>query len=157
MNRDGLTYRLSTSAVILNKLGQILIVQKNSYKDNEWDIPGGGVEEGEKPNVAIIRELSEELGSSKFEVIKASKLIDSYEWSDELINQKIKENKPVYRGQQRTQFLVNFTGEENDLKIQEVEIRVIKWVTPSELSSYFIFPDQMEKMKKLLKEFEIAG
>lgn len=44
MNRDNLPYRQSTSAVILNKSEQILIVQKNSYKDNEWDIPGGGIE-----------------------------------------------------------------------------------------------------------------
>jgi len=107
-----------------------------------------------KADVAIIRELSEELGSSKFEVIKASSLIDSYEWPDELINQKIIENKPVYRGQQRTQFLVKFIGEENELKAQEEEIRAIKWVSHDELSTYFIFPNQMEKMEELLKEFE---
>ncbi len=155
INRDSLHYRQSTSAVIMNKLGQILIVQKSSYKDNEWDIPGGGVEEGEKPEVAIIRELSEELGSSKFEVIKASKLIDSYEWPDELIKQKIKENKPVYRGQQRTQFLVKFTGEKNELKTQEEEIKEIKWVFTNELPAHFVFPHQMEKMEELLNEFGI--
>lgn len=154
-NRDDLRYRQSTSAVVLNKLGKILVVQKNNYKDNEWDVPGGGVEKGEKPEVAIIRELGEELGSGKFEVIKASKLIDCYEWTDELINQKIKENKPIYRGQQRIQFLVKFTGEENELKTQEEEIRAIKWVSPDELSTYFIFPNQMEKMEELLKEFGI--
>lgn len=155
VNRDNLNYRQSTSAVILNKLERILIVQKCSYKDNEWDIPGGGIEVGERPEVAIVRELSEELGTDKFEVIKTSNLRDFYEWPDELINQKIKENKPVFRGQERKQFLVKFAGEESELKIQEEEIRAIKWVSPKELSDYFVFPNQMEKMEELLTEFEI--
>ena len=155
INRDSLHYRQSTSAVILDKSGRVLIVQKRSYKDNEWDIPGGGIEEGEKPKVAIVRELSEELGCDNFEVVKTSKIIDRYEWPDELIKQKIKENKPVYKGQQRTQFLIKFSGEENELKTQEEEIKAIKLVSINELSAYFIFPNQMEKMKVLLKEFGI--
>ena len=155
INRDNLTYRQSTSALILDKLGRILIVQKNSYKDNEWDIPGGGVEEGEKPIIAIIRELSEELGNDKLEVIKTSKQTDCYEWPDELIKQKIIENKPVNRGQERVQFLVKFIGEENELKTQDEEIRATKWIFPNELATYFVFPHQMEKMEELLKEFGI--
>ncbi|MBP6989324.1 NUDIX domain-containing protein [Candidatus Shapirobacteria bacterium] len=151
---DNLTYRQSTSAVILDKLGRILIVQKNSYKDNEWDIPGGGIEEGEEPKSAVTRELSEELGSDKFEVIKASELRDCYEWPDELVNQKIRENKPVFRGQERVQFLVKFLGEDTDLKPQAEEIRAIKWVFPNELSTYLIFPNQMQKIEMLLNEFE---
>jgi len=155
MNRNNLTYRQSTSAVILDVLGRILIVQKSSYKDNEWDIPGGGIEESEKPEVAIIRELKEELGCNKFEMIKTSRLTDRYEWPEEVINKKIAENKPVFRGQERTQFLVKFLGEDFDLKPQTEEIREIKWVFPNELATYFIFPHQMEKMEELLKEFGV--
>ena len=153
--RDNLSYRQSTSAVILDKLGRTLIVQKCSYKDNEWDIPGGGISEGEVPREAIIRELSEELGSDKFEVVKTSKLTDRYEWPDELINEKIKENKPVYRGQERVQFLVKFLGEDTDLKPQVEEIRAIKCVFLNELSTYLIFPHQMQKIEMLLNEFEL--
>lgn len=155
MNREELTYRQSTSAVIVDKLGRILIVQKRSFKGDEWDIPGGGIEEGEEPEIAIIRELAEELGCKKFKVIKISALRDCYEWPDELIEQKIKDNKPVYRGQERKQFLVGFSGEQHEIKPQEEEIRAVKWVFPTELSRYFVFPNQMDKMKNLLKEFEI--
>ncbi len=155
MNRDKLIYRQSTSALILGKLGRILIVQKSSYKDNEWDIPGGGIEEGEKPEVAIVRELSEELGSDKFDVIKTSKQTDRYEWPDDVINKRILEKKQFFRGQERTQFLVKFTGEESEIKTQKEEIRAVKWVFPDELPAHFVFPHQMEKMKVLLKEFGI--
>lgn len=155
INRDNLSYRQSTSAVIFDKLRRVLIVQKNSYKKNEWDIPGGGIEKGEKPETAIIRELNEELGCNKFKLIKTSKLTDRYEWQEEVINKKIIENKPVYRGQERTQFLVKFTGEESEIKTQKEEIRAVKWVFPDELPAYFVFPHQMEKMKVLSKEFGI--
>jgi len=156
MNREELTYRQSTSAVILDKAGRILIVQNNSYKDNEWNIPGGGIEAGETPEITIIRELNEELGSDKFEIVKISKQTYRYEWPDELINKKITENKPVFRGQEKTRFLVKFLGEEIDLTPQVEEIRTIKWVFPKELSAYLIFPNQMQEMDNLLKEFEIV-
>lgn len=155
MNHESLTYRQSTSAVILDKNGRILIVQNNSYKNNEWNIPGGGIEEGETPEITIIRELNEELGSDKFEIVKISKQTYRYEWPDELINKKITENKPVFRGQERTRFLVNFLGEEIDLTPQAEEIRIIKWVFPKELSTYLVFPNQTQEMEILLEEFKI--
>lgn len=157
MNREELTYRQSTSAVILDKTGRILIVQKNSYKDNEWSVPGGGIEEGEMPETTIIRELNEELGSDKFQVLRPSRETDCYEWPEETINQRIIEGKPAYRGQEITRFLVKFTGEENEIKTQKEEIRIVKWVYPKELPAYLIFPNQMEKMEILLKEFEITN
>lgn len=155
MNREELTYRQSTSAVIFDKLGRILIVQKNSYKGNEWSIPGGGIEEDETPETTIIRELYEELGSNKFEIVKVASNTDRYEWPDELINEKIAQNKAVFRGQEITQFLVKFLGEDGDLKPETEEIREIKWVFPKELAAFLIFPNQMQRMEILLKEFGV--
>ena len=155
MNREDLTYRQSTTAVILNKRGQILLVQKNSFKDNEWSIPGGGIEKGEAPETTIIRELNEELGSNKFEIIKISGQKDHYEWPDDLINEKIAQNKAVFRGQEITQFLVKFLGEDSDLKPETEEIRAIKWVFPKELAAFLIFPNQMQRMEILLREFGV--
>ena len=155
MNREELTYRQSTTAVILDKIGRILLVQKNSFKDNEWSIPGGGIEEGEAPEATIIRELKEELGSEKFEIVKVSNHTDCYEWPDDLINEKIAQNKAVFRGQEITQFLVKFLGEDGDLKPEAEEIRAIKWVLPKELAAFLIFPNQMQRMEILLEEFKI--
>jgi len=108
INRDNLAYRQSTSAVILDKLGRILIVQKCSYKNNEWDIPGGGISEGETSREAIIRELNEELGSDKFEVIKTSSLTDRYEWPDELINKKMLRINQSFVAKKESSFWLNF-------------------------------------------------
>ena len=155
MNREELTYRQSTSAVILDKKGRILIVQNNSYKDNEWNIPGGGIEEGETPETTMMRELKEELGSDKFEIVKVSKQTYRYEWPDDLINKKIAESKLVFRGQEKTRFLIKFLGEDRDLKPEIKEIKAIKWVLPKELATYLVFPNQMQEMEILLKEFGV--
>jgi 8-oxo-dGTP pyrophosphatase MutT (NUDIX family) len=155
VDRTKLTYRQSTCALVTDKLGRVLIVQKKNYRDNEWDIPGGGVEAGETPTQAILREALEELGSDKFEIVKVSQHLDCYDWPPEAIVRRLKEKGKTYLGQQRTQFLIKFTGEEQDITPQVGEIKAIKWVLPSELEKYLISPNQFNKMTALLAEFGI--
>ena len=156
IDRTNLPYRQSTSAVLIDKLGRILIVQKNRYKENEWDIPGGGINPGETPIEAILRELTEEIGCSKFESIKLSKQTDHYEWPDEKIIERMSEKRETYRGQERSQFFIKLDGGETDLKPQIEEIRSLKWVYPSELKTFLIFPNQYQKMKDFLQDFGIT-
>jgi len=153
IDRKNIPYRQSTSALITNKIGQILIIQKNSWQDNEWDFPGGGVDSGENPTQAILRELNEELGSNKFEIVKISKIIDKYDWPDEVIIKRRLEKNQNFRGQERTQFLVKFEGEGSEIKTQVEEIKKHQWISISDLEKYFIFPNQFESVKKVLEEF----
>lgn len=155
INRGNLPYRQSTSAVIVNKKEKILIIQKLNWKDNEWDFPGGGVDSGENPTQAILRELNEELGSNKFEIVKISKIIDKYEWPDDVIISRRLEKNQNFRGQERTPFLVKFTGDNIDIKTQTKEIKNHKWILVNEFEKYFVFPNQYEKVKKILEEFKL--
>lgn len=52
-------YRVAVKALIKNADGHILVVKENSDK---WDLPGGGLDHGEKPENGLRRELNEELG-----------------------------------------------------------------------------------------------
>jgi len=153
IDKKTLDYRKSTIAVIVDKNNKILLIQKQSYPDNGWDFPGGGAEEGETDEQAIMRELKEELGTDKFELIKKSRENNQYDWPDEVIEKKFEEKGKTWRGQKRSQFLVKFLGEEGDVRIQEDEIRKFRWVEVDELSKLFIFPNQYEKTVNLLKEF----
>lgn len=155
IDKNSLTYRQSTTAVVTNNDDKILIVQKANYQDNEWDTPGGGVEENETPEQAILRELEEELGTNKFEIVTKSKTIDHYEWPDDVIERKLKEKGHTWRGQQRTQFLIKFTGAKEDIKPSFGELKRAEWVNISELSSHLVYPMQWQKMEVLLKEFGI--
>ncbi len=155
IDRSNIPYRQSTSALIIDKNGKILIVQKVGWKENEWDFPGGGVDSEETPVKAILRELNEELGNDKFKIMAKSEIIDKYEWPDEVILKRRMEKNQNFRGQERSQFMVKFNGEESDINVQRGEIQNHKWILINELEKYFIFPNQYEKVKKVLIEFKL--
>ncbi len=148
-------YRMGANAFLINSSNEILIVQKCSYKDNEWDLPGGGFENDESPTEGITRELKEELGDINFEIISQSQYINRYEWSeDNIISGFAKRNK-WYRGQEKVQFLVKFLGNKEDLVFQASEIKDHNWINPSDLKDYLIFPNQFEIAQRALLEFGI--
>jgi len=155
IDRKNLKYRQSTSAIIFNKSNKILIIKKLNWKENEWDFPGGGVDVGETPDISIIRELNEELGVNKLVILKKSRLLDKYEWPDDVIIDRSQQKNENYRGQERTQFLVKFNGNNKDIKINTSEVIEYKWIKISDLEKYFVFPNQFEKAKKVLNDFKL--
>ena len=153
-NKESFPYRQSTHAYII-KDGEILIIQKLSYKDNEWGLPGGGIEDNETASEAMLRELKEELGCDKFEIVKVSNIKYKYDWPDSAIEQRFKKDGKYFRGQELTQFLVSFTGEKDEIKKQDDEIRIAKWVSLSDMSKYFIFNGEMETVTNTLKDLQV--
>lgn len=148
-----MVFRSKVSGVILNSIDQVLLVQINEYRENEWNVPGGGVEEGESDEEALLRELSEELGTEKFNILLKSSIINRYDFPDELIEKIISEGKN-YRGQEQVQFVVRFLGNDSDIHIQTEEIRKYKWVSQNNLDEYLLFPNQLENIKSVLSEYQ---
>jgi len=152
VRRDLLTYRQSSSAIVLNHQRQILLIQKTIFCNNEWDIPGGGVENGETPEMAILRELEEELGCNKFRIVSKSRYIYQYDWPDEIIVKRLIDKGEAYRGQQRTQFVTKFLGRPDEITPNPSEIKTIKWVDLNDLARHLTFPGQLSGLKLILKE-----
>ena len=150
-----LDYRHGTVAFVLNKDNKILLVQKNIFRRNEWDGPGGGVDQGESADETIVRELKEELGSDKFNILKCSQTLDEYLWPREIIEKRFLEHGNTYKGQIRKQYLVKFLGGDDEIVVQESEIRKYIWVEIKDLQKYLVFPGYFEKVKKVLEEFGI--
>ena len=58
-------YRKGVSALILNKNNEFLLVNLQSFKEEYFAVPGGGIDEGETFEDAVYREIQEELGLEK--------------------------------------------------------------------------------------------
>lgn len=104
----------------------------------------------------MLRELEEELGTIKFNILKESKVINRFEWPKESQDYAIKKYGVHWRGQEKYQFLVSFTGKKEEMVIQESEISKIKWVPYSRLESHMVFKNQWEIAKATLRDFGIS-
>lgn len=152
VKRDGMPYRQSTLAYVHDGRGNFLILQKEIYKEDQWSFPGGGIDDGETAEEAVSRELGEELGSDKFEVIQKSKQEYRYEFPDEVIQRNYEKKGVWQRGQEITSFWVKFIGDKNELSPKD-GIGKIKWVTREELKTHLIFPNQWENAEKVIEDF----
>jgi 8-oxo-dGTP pyrophosphatase MutT (NUDIX family) len=155
-NRDSLPYREIASALVINKGGQLLLVQKNRYQPNQWDVVGGGIEEGETHTQATLRELSEELTSDEFEIIATSKLPFAYEWPPETsMHHYQKTGGELFRGQRKVMVGVLFKGNPDELAVREDEdLRTLCWVERAKLADYLIFPGQLEYIDTVIADLE---
>jgi len=149
---EKLGYRQGAVGVVVDKDNNFLIVQNLDYKEGEWRFPGGGVEEGEGPQGAILRELAEELGTNKFEIVSTSQYRNQYDWPREVILRRLREEGKTWKGQQQTHFLVKFTGSREEIKFKKGEIRQVKWVKREELRSHLVLPGQWEFINQVLQE-----
>lgn len=119
-------YRQCVVGVFINNTGKVLVGERSDAPGN-WQFPQGGVEAGERPEQAILREMTEELGASSIEIIKTASETCRYDFPADL-NTKIAHS---YRGQEQTWFLLRFqNGFEPTAVAGDGEFRAFKWTTP---------------------------
>ena len=145
-------YRRGVNAIILDENNYLLLVQKNGYKENEWNFLGGGREKGETLEQNLFRELEEEIGTkrSDFEIIGFSVHKIKYDYPPDLAP---KVNGGKYRGQLYDQVILRFVGDKEKLIFTPGEFKKHKWVRAQELVKYLVFPGQYKSHKRAIDEF----
>ncbi|MFT3690711.1 MAG: RNA pyrophosphohydrolase [Paenirhodobacter sp.] len=125
---ESLPYRPCAGVVLLNRDGLIFTGQRIDNPVPAWQMPQGGIDAGEKPKQAALRELWEETGIRADLVEKIAKTRDwvTYDLPPELLG---KVWKGKYKGQKQKWFLFRFLGEDSDVNIvtEHPEFSVWAW------------------------------
>jgi putative (di)nucleoside polyphosphate hydrolase len=149
-------YRRAVGIMLLNPAGEVLVAQRLDFPGDAWQMPQGGIDKGETPLQAARRELKEEIGTDKAEVIAESRRWLAYDFSAEL-RRRVWRGR--YRGQTQKWFAMRFTGSDADidLETEHPEFSAWKWVPPSELTRLIVpfkrqlYQDVIEEFRGLLK------
>ncbi|MFV9875207.1 MAG: RNA pyrophosphohydrolase [Rickettsiales endosymbiont of Dermacentor nuttalli] len=150
-NNLELPYRPGVGIMILNNQKQVL-VGKRIDKLNAWQMPQGGIDEGESPKKAAMRELLEEIGTNNVEFIAESKEWFYYNVPKYLIP---KLWNGQYKGQKQKWFLCKFLGQDSEITLDTEHPEFIEWqwVELSELPP-IIVPFKQKLYYKIIKEFQ---
>lgn len=147
-----LPYRPCAGVMLLNRAGKVFVGQRLDNMLEAWQMPQGGIDPGEDPHAAALRELGEETGIPADKVTLIAQAPDEllYDLPPEMIG---KVWKGKYRGQRQSWFLFRFDGEDSDVRIDtaEPEFRAWRWADPADLPALIV------PFKKALYEDVLAA
>jgi len=125
-----LEYRKNVGMVLINAEGHIFAGKRLDNNTDAWQMPQGGIDEGETPEAAAFRELSEETGlhHSKARLLGKTKDWLSYDIPVDLIP---KLWNGQYRGQKQKWFAFKFLGKDSDINIVTEEPEFSEWAWKS--------------------------
>jgi putative (di)nucleoside polyphosphate hydrolase len=133
-----LPYRPYGGAVLFNRNGKVFVARRADLPNTEgapggWQLPQGGIDPDEDPKVAVLRELAEEIGTSRAEIIGEYPGWLSYDLPPSLIGVALGGR---YRGQRQRWFALRFLGEDSDIRLDldpHPEFDAWRWAELAEL------------------------
>ena len=153
MNELG--YRPCVGVMLVNADGRVFVGRRIDNKEGDWwQMPQGGVDEGEDLKEAALRELAEEtgVGAEHVSLIQNMREPIRYDLPENLIG-KLWGGR--YRGQEQVWFLARFSGEDSDIDLaahDPAEFCDWKWVDPEQLPD-LIVPFKKRVYRAVLEEF----
>ena len=148
---EHLPYRRGVGILLLNRDNQVFVAQRRDSRSAAWQMPQGGIDKGEAPRDAALRELEEETGTAKAEIIAESSRWFAYDLPPDLVS---KVWKGRYRGQTQKWFVMRFLGADGDidLETESPEFTAWRWAPCDQLPS-LIVPFKRQLYLEVLEEF----
>ena len=119
-----LPLRKGVGIIVLNKENKVFVAKRIDNPKNFWQMPQGGVDEGEDFLKAAYRELDEETSIKNVELIKELDGTTTYELPKHLLGIIW---KGKYKGQKQKWFLMKFVGEEKEINIKTKNPEFLEW------------------------------
>jgi len=150
--RENLPYRAGVGIMLLNSENMVFVGKRVDTTSDAWQMPQGGIDEGEEAPEAVLRELEEEVGTNKAKIIAQSNEWLSYDLPDRLIP-RIWNGR--YRGQSQKWFALRFLGNDSDININtaQPEFCEWRWASIQDLPS-LIVPFKRDIYSKVIEEFQ---
>ena len=150
-----LPLRSGVGIVLLNKENKVFVAKRIDNPKNFWQMPQGGVDDGEDYLSAAFRELEEETSVKNVKLIKEIEGTTSYELPDNLLG-IIWRGK--YKGQKQKWFLMRYIGKDEDINIntKKPEFLEWKWIDISRITEVVVdfklevYKELQEKIKKII-------
>ena len=145
-------YRKCVGMMILNSNKKILVGKRLDHPSGYWQMPQGGIDKDENPEEAVWREMMEEIGTNKAELIRKSNQWINYDipkdtlatlpWGDR------------YKGQTQKWFIFRFSGINEDINVgtENPEFSEWKWTSHKTLIENAV-PFKKNTYSKILEEF----
>ena len=154
MIEQRLPLRIGVGIIVLNKQNKIFVGKRKDNPGDKWQMPQGGVDEGEDYITAMKRELLEETSIQNIEIIKEIDKIYQYELPENLVGIIW---KGKYRGQKQKWFITRFLGEEKEINLNTKHPEFIdwKWIEPKLLPEVIV-NFKKDLYLKLLKEINLV-
>lgn len=155
VTRESLPYRPCAGAVLLNAEGLVFVGRRADQMARgieAWQLPQGGIDPGESPEVAVLRELAEEIGTARAEIIAEHPEWLSYDLPDEMLGSRIGQH---YRGQRQRWFALRFLGTAEDIRLDAhhpVEFDAWRWMRLAEIPPLAV-PFKREIYARLARDF----
>ena len=154
-NFSKLPLRIGVGIVLLNNDNKVFVARRIDNAKKFWQMPQGGVDEGEDFLKAAFRELEEETNIKSVELIKELDGTITYELPDRLLGIIW---KGKYKGQKQKWFLMKFIGEEKEinLKTKNPEFLDWKWIDLDKITDIVVdfklhvYQELKEKIKKII-------
>lgn len=106
-------YRKGVGIVLINKENKVFVAQRIDTPD-DWQMPQGGIDENEKPEIAVLRELKEEIGINNVTILAATDWL-KYEIPKEMLKTVSWGN--IYCGQEQKWFFLRFNGKDSEINL----------------------------------------
>lgn len=148
---DERAYRLGVGLMVFNRQGQVFAGNRIDYPGEHWQMPQGGIDPGETPREAAMRELKEEIGTNKAKIIAESRDWYSYRLPMQISH---KAWGGRYRGQSLRWFAMRFTGTDQDIRLDShvPEFCAWRWIEFDKLPT-IIVPFKRTMYGLLVNEF----
>jgi putative (di)nucleoside polyphosphate hydrolase len=133
-----LPYRANVGAALFNADGLVLVARRADLPNAEgspggWQLPQGGIDKDEDPRAAVLRELAEEIGTDRAQIIGEHPDWLTYDLPAHLIGVALRGR---YRGQRQRWFALRYLGDDTDIRLDldpHPEFDAWRWAALAEL------------------------